>query len=260
MAVPSDMDRHFTELSSVYRGLRTTDREPVERIAGEIAGLTNPMGADIGCGDGRYDLVLLESIPGLYLTCVDANRAMLEQVHGLLSAHGYDRFETRLATAERVDLDAGRYDFVASFNAVHHFDLRDFLAKSSHALARGGHLFVYTRLPAQNRRSIWGRYFPGFADKETRLYELGDLHHWIEETPGMRFAGATCLRYRRRSTPERLVELARRHHYSTFSLYQPEAFEAALASFRRKVRRRFGESVEWFDENVLVHARRIGRG
>lgn len=151
-------------------------------------------------------------------------------------------------------MEAGAYDFVSSFNAVHHFDVPDFLGKSRDGLAAGGRLFVYTRLPGQNARSIWGRYFPGFTEKETRLLELGDIHRWIEDTPGLRFVSATSLRYRRRSSLERLVEQARRRHYSTFSLYDPDAFEAALAGFQDNVRRRFADDVEWHDENLLVLA------
>jgi hypothetical protein len=139
---------------------------------------------------------------------------------------------------------------------VHHFDFPEFLRKSRDGLAAGGHLFVYTRLPGQNARSIWGRYFPGFTEKETRLPELGDIHRWIEDTPGLRFVSATCLRYPRRSSLERLVEQARNRHYSTFSLFDPDAFEKALAVFREKVRGRYADTVEWHDENVLVHALR----
>ena len=256
MVTLSDMGRHFTEVSSVYRDFRTTDPAPVERIATELEGLRHPKGADIGCGAGRYDLLMFKTVPGLRLTCIDANRAMLEQVDGLLAANGIDAFETRQSTVEDLELEAGAYDFVSSFNAVHHFDVPDFLRKSRDGLAAGGRLFVYTRLPGQNARSIWGRYFPGFTEKETRLLELGDIYRWIEDTPGLRFVSATCLRYRRRSSLERLVEQARRRHYSTFSLYDPDAFEAALAGFRDNVRRRFADDVEWHDENLLVLALR----
>ncbi len=252
-----DRDRHFTEVSAVYRDVRTTDREPVERIAKELEGLPRPRGVDIGCGAGRYDLSMFETIPGLHLTCIDANPAMLEQVHELLAANGIDAFDTRQSTVEDLELEAGAYDFVSSFNAVHHFDFPDFLRKSKDGLAAGGHLFVYTRLPEQNARNIWGRYFPDFSEMETRLLELGDIHQRIEDTPGLRFVSATCLRYRRQSSLERLVEQARSRHYSTFSLYDPDAFEEALAAFQKKVRRQFADAVEWHDENVLIHALRI---
>ncbi len=256
MAALSDMDRHFTEVSSVYRYVRTTDREPIDLIARELEDLPQPKGVDIGCGAGRYDLLMFKTIPGLYLTCVDANQAMLEKTHDLLAANRIEAFATRQATAEALELEAGAYDFVTSFNAVHHFDLRRFLKKMSDALAAHGHLFVYTRLPEQNARSIWGRYFPGFTETETRLFALSEIQQAIEDTAGLRFVGATRLRYQRRSTLERLVEQARGRHYSTFSLYDPEVFEKALAEFRRKVQSRFSDAVEWQDENVLIHALR----
>ncbi|MDH3665012.1 MAG: hypothetical protein OEU92_34195, partial [Alphaproteobacteria bacterium] len=157
---------------------------------------------------------------------------------------------------DKLELEAGGYDFVCSFNAVHHFDFPGFLGKSRDGLATGGHLFVYTRLPEQNARSIWGRYFPDFTAKETRLLELGDIHQGIENTAGLRFVSATCLRYRRRSSLERLVEQARSRHYSTFLLYDPDAFEEAVDVFRENVQRRFADAVEWHDENILVHALR----
>ncbi len=155
MVTMFDRDRHFTEVSSVYRDVRTTDREPVERIAKELEGLLRPRGVDIGCGAGRYDLSMFETIAGLHLTCIDANPAMLEQVHELLAANGIDAFDTRQSTVEDLELEAGAYAFVSSFNAVHHFDFPDFLRKSRDGLAPGGHLFIYTRLPepAQPRPS-----------------------------------------------------------------------------------------------------------
>ncbi len=250
------MHDHFAKVAGVYRGVRTTDREPIERIAKELEGMPHPNGADIGCGAGRYDLLMFETIPGLDLICFDANRAMLEQVRELLNANAIDAFETRQSTVEDLELEAGTYDFVSSFNAVHHFDFPEFLRKSRDGLTAGGHLFVYTRLPEQNTRTIWGRYFPDFTEKETRLMELGDMHRWIEDAPGLRFVSAACLRYPRRSSLKRLVEQARSRHYSTFSLYDRDAFEEALTGFQKNVRRRFDDAVEWHDENVLVHARR----
>ena len=274
MVTRADMSLHFAEISPVYRSVRTTDREPVEHIARELDGRVWLKGADIGCGAGRYVLAMFETIPNLSLTCVDASPAMLEQVDGLLRANGIDEFQTRHSTAEGLELEPGRYDFVSSFNAVHHFDLPEFLRRSRDGLVEGGRLFVYTRLPEHNARSIWGRCFPGFVEKETRLLTLGDLHgaiedtpglrfasatclryhRQVEDTPGLRFASATCLRYHRQVTLDRLIEQARSRHYSTFSLYESDAFEDALGSFREIVERRFAAPVEWYDENILIHA------
>ena len=254
MSATADMRRHFAEISPIYRSVRTTDREPVKRIARELDGLAWPKGADIGCGAGRYVLLMFETIPNLSLTCVDASPGMLEQVGGLLRANGIDDFETRQSTAECLELEPGEYDFVSTFNAVHHFDFPEFLRRARDGLARDGRLFVYTRLPEHNARSIWGRYFPGFAETETRLLTLGDLHAAIEDTPGLRFAAAACLKFRRQAPIERLVAQASNRHYSTFALYEPDEFEDALATFKAAVERRFAHVVEWYDENILIQA------
>ena len=42
--------------------------------------------------------------------------------------------------------------------------------------------------------------------------------------------------------------------HSTFSLYESDAFEAALGTFRAVVERRFADPVEWHDENDFIHA------
>ena len=50
------------------------------------------------------------------------------------------------------------------------------------------------------------------------------------------------------------MEQASNRHYSTFALYEPDAFKDALATFRAAVERRFSDVVEWYDENILVQA------
>ena len=246
MVTRAGMTRHFTEISPVYRSVRTTDREPVERIARELDGVARPRGADIGCGAGRYVLLMFEMIPDLSLACVDANSAMLEQLGGLLRAHGIEGFETRQSTAERPRARARWVRLRVLLQRRASFRLSGLPPESrGTGWPKADGLFVYTRLPEHNARSIWGRYFPGFVEKETRLLALGDLHGAIEEAPGLRFAGATCLRYRRRAPLERLVEQARSRHYSTFSLYPPDAFEDALAAFRAVVERHLADPVEW---------------
>ena len=47
-------------------------------------------------------------------------------------------------------------------------------------------------------------------------------------------------------------------HYSTFSLYEPDAFEDVLATFRTVVECRSADPVEWYDEDILIHAVRDG--
>ncbi len=114
--------------------------------------------AVLGCGRGKTGDVNPKGDDVKAFDLV-ADDAMLERAAELLSDRGIDAFETRRATAEEAVLEAGAYDFIASFNAVHHFDLGAFLGACRVALAPGAHLFVYTRLPEQNARTIWGRHF-----------------------------------------------------------------------------------------------------
>ena len=78
--------------------------------------------------------------------------------------------------AERLPIKDRSVDFVTTFNAVHHFDLERFVDEAARVLTADGQLFVYTRTPQQNAQSIWGQAFPGFASRETRLFDTATLH------------------------------------------------------------------------------------
>ena len=109
-----------------------------------------------------------------------------------------------------------------------------------------------------NAGSGWGRHFPDFRDKETRLYSLQDMEEWVRKTGHLRMAAARNFRYARISTLERLLEQARNRHYSTFSLYTDAKFETACQTFEDAVRRRFDDParITWHDENVLLQIER----
>ena len=91
MNYDGDMNRHFTAIAPRYREVRTTDVAPIRLIAEQLRHLPRARGADIGCGAGRYDLLLFRYLPGLRLTCVDVNRAMLRQAADYLRANGVSR-------------------------------------------------------------------------------------------------------------------------------------------------------------------------
>lgn len=253
-----DMDSHFEGIASVYRQVRTTDLEPIRLIRERLRGLDRVEGADIGCGDGRYDLLLFEHLPGLQLTCVDASRAMLDAATAHLEENGIADFDIVQSNVSKLELPEGAFDCVFTFNAIHHFDVPTFLARTSAALKAGGHVFIYTRLPEQNRRTIWGRLFPDFARKETRLYEFADMRRWIEESESLELEAVTPFSYPRQASLERLLSQARNNHYSTLAFYEPAEFEDALERFEDNLRREFDdpERIAWHDENVLLHLRK----
>ena len=258
MSELTGMQGHFAKVADVYREMRTTDEEPILHIRDQLAGRPAVSAADIGCGAGRYDRLLFRHLPNLRLACIDVSREMLAQLLRHLNRNGIHDFETINASVEDMALEDESLDCVFSFNAVHHFDLPLFLAKVSRAIRKDGLIFLYTRTPDQNAGSVWGRHFPGFCEKETRLYRLEEMEGWIGETGGLRMIAARTFRYARTSSLERLLEQVRSRHYSTFSLYGEAEFEKACQSFEVAVRRQFGDPAEvtWHDQNILLQ---IGR-
>lgn len=251
---------HFSEVAGRYRDLRTTDEEPILYIRDALTDLSSIEDEDIGCGAGRYDLLLFRLLPDLRLTCVDVNAEMLAELSAFLAGNGISNFRTLRSSVEDLALDQSSLDCVLSFNAVHHFHLPTFLERAGRAVRLGGRIFVYTRTPEQNAQSVWGQHFPGFVEHETRLFTAAQMARWVAEAPGLRLLASRRFRYRRTAALERLIEQARGRHYSTFGLYDAEAFETAVSDFADNVQRAFPDSgqVVWHDENTMLHIERAG--
>ena len=178
--IPSD---HFERVAPVYESLRTTDEAPVRTIR-QLLPDRPVTGVDVGCGTGRYSKLLRALLPeGSLLIASDVAAAMLAQLQA--GNRGPGRVAPLLSTAEQLSIRSDSLDLVTSFNSVHHFDLGRFLTDVARVLRPGGQLFVYTRTPQQNARTIWGQYFPGFTDREQRLHSRGDLLAAVDQTSGL---------------------------------------------------------------------------
>ncbi|MEE8358576.1 MAG: class I SAM-dependent methyltransferase [Candidatus Hydrothermarchaeales archaeon] len=251
--------RHFTRVAQQYRDLRTTDPEPPLYIKKKLTGSKKIEAADVGCGDGRYNLELFKCLGDrLNLSCIDANPDMLKQLHSYLAYHKIENFQTKKAYAENLPIEESSLDCIFTFNAIHHFDLTGFLEEASRVLKDNGHLFVYTRLKNQNSRNIWGKHFPKFSQKETRLYEMKELNEQIEKAPDLKLQNLEQFKYRRISNIERLVQQAENHHYSTFSLYNREELKDSIEQFRQNIKQEFNgqKDISWFDENIMLVMRK----
>lgn len=250
---------HFSVIAPKYNTLRTTDSLPVSFVARSLPPGRTVRAADVGCGAGRYDVALLRLMgPRLRLLCIDENTPMLRALANTLSRRGLAAEGIVRARASALPARGGTLDAVLTFNAIHHFHVGGFLAEAARTLRRGGRLFIYTRFRSQNRSNIWGRFFPGFHEKETRLFELAELRGHLARADGLRLERVERFRFRRVAPLERLLQQARHHHYSTFALYDPGEFEEALARFEEKLRREFPDSgrITWHDENVMLVAAR----
>jgi SAM-dependent methyltransferase len=242
---------HFTQVASVYESLRTTDQAPVQWLS-QLLPERPITGVDVGCGTGRYSKLLRVLLPeGSLLIAVDISAAMLAELQA--GNDGRSWVAPLLSAAEVLPIRTGSVDLVTSFNSVHHFDLSRFLADAARVLRPDGQLFIYTRTPEQNARTIWGRYFPGFVEHEQRLHGTRALRAAVRQTRGLVFAGTRTFRHLRSSTRERLLAQAEGCHYSTFSLYAPDELSSAIATFLARLP---SPEVSWVDEHLLVIVRR----
>jgi SAM-dependent methyltransferase len=239
---------HFERVAAVYESLRTTDEAPVRTICQLLP--DHPVtGLDIGCGTGRYTRLLRALLPdGSRLAASDVSAAMLAQLTA--GSHGHaGRVVPLLAAAEELPLRAASLDVVTAFNCVHHFDLGRFLSAAARVLAPGGQLFIYTRTPQQNARTIWGRYFPGFTEHEHRLHSQAAIRDAVRRTGALKVVATQTFKHPRSSTAERLQAQAEGRHYSTFSRYTPEELRASTAAFLARLP---SPEVCWVDEHLLV--------
>ena len=250
---------HFSKIAHKYRDLRTTDVEPILFIKNKLQKYSKIAGADVGCGAGRYDLNLFQYLgKKSFLYCIDSNEEMLKHLKKFLIKHKIRNFKTVQSYAEKIPLKDNSLDCLFTFNAIHHFKILGFLKESSRLLKDSGYLFIYTRLRSQNRRNIWGKYFPLFNEKEARLYELNELKSLLRKNPSLKIESAEYFKYARLSSLDWLINQAQSYHYSTFYLYSKKEFEQSLERFKRNIRRKFKdlEKINWFDENVLLIVRK----
>lgn len=249
------IENHFMEIAPRYRKLRTTDMEPILFIERELNNADQMHGADIGCGAGRYTLRLAKQLGKKChsLHCIDKSEHMLIQLKNFFVEHGINHFKILHSDAHKIPLETDSLDFVVSFNAVHHFDMPNFLKEASRILKNKSRLFVYTRLKNQNERNVWGMHFPNFTDKETRLYELDELEHMIENTPNLSLKSIRFFEYERTSTLARLEEQAKGYHYSTFRLFSKKEFNRSIETFKKNIIENYEvNNVTWKDQNILL--------
>ncbi|MFH0885043.1 MAG: class I SAM-dependent methyltransferase [Candidatus Micrarchaeota archaeon] len=254
-----DMAAHFKDVSPRYRELRTFDAEPLIEMVKLLPSNGEKLtGFDIGCGTGRYSFPFLQMLLQSNLTAqvdfslIDASTDML----AIARQDGWHVPANLSFICGSVDTLSGYsnyFDFGMTTNAIHHFDTAFFLECVRNALKSGGRLFVYTRTQEQNRRIIWGMYFPKFAEHETRLLWDGQIEDITAGIDGLRVANTLAFSFNRISSLKRLLEQVREKHYSTFRFYSESEFRRSVVAFESALRAEFPDTnrILHTDENVL---------
>jgi len=251
-SVESLMSDHFSQVASIYSQVRTIDYELINYITKKLASMSNIAAADIGCGDGRYSIKLIEKLRNrLSLTCVDNNYEMLRQISNILP--NFKNLQTKYAFAEKLPFDDNSLDCIFSFNAIHHFKINKFAKECNRILKNNGLLFIYTRLKDQNESNIWGKFFPDFSKKENRLFDIQSLAKCISNQTSLNLKSSEFFQHKRSSNLQTLVKRAEMKHYSTFSLYSITEFEKSLGKFKQNIYQNFNnpENIQWVDENTM---------
>jgi len=251
-SVESLMSDHFSQVASIYSQYRTFDHELINYITKKLASMSNIVAADIGCGDGRYSIKLIEKLRNrLSLTCVDNNYEMLQQISKISS--NFQNLQTKQAFAEKLPFADNSLDCIFSFNAIHHFKINEFAKECNRVLKNNGLLFIYTRLKEQNESNIWCKFFPDFSKKENRLFDNHSLTECISNQTGLNLTSSEFFQHNRSSDIRTLVSKAENKHYSTFSLYTVSEFEKSLAKFKQNIYQNFSnpENIQWVDGNTM---------
>lgn len=114
------------------------------------------VGADIGCGSGRWARLVAPEVGHLHL--FDASPEALAVAEHAMAAH--DNTDLQVASVERLPLPDAGLDFAYSLGVLHHVpDTRAALAEVARVLRPGAPLLVYLYYRFDNRppwfRAIW---------------------------------------------------------------------------------------------------------
>jgi ubiquinone/menaquinone biosynthesis C-methylase UbiE len=224
--------RYFDTISTQYDKVR--GREILGEVLARVAEFARPedLVVDVATGTGLFSIPLAAA--GYHVLGLDANASMLRVAQEKARRQGVD-FQALRSKAERLPLPRHSVSVMLSTNAIHHFNLRRHFREVQRALKPGGRYLIFTRFQCQNRRSIWGKLFPDFAQKETRLYTPKDFEHLARECDALALEKLDELSFTKRFDPHRLLKVAAQRKYSTFAMYSDREFRKALKVFEQRI-------------------------
>lgn len=242
-----DRISYFDDIAQEYERVRGTEIWPSLLHTIRSVDSNTPRVLDVATGTGLFSVRLAEE--GFHVLGLDQNPHMLAQAIRRAKQQACS-FQGVLGLAEQLPLPERSISVMFSTNAIHHFDLQAHFTEVKRVLKPGGYYVVYTRFQKQNSRSIWGRLFPHFAEKETRLYNPVDFQQLEAEFPELALESLNELSFEKPFSRDRLLQTTRQRKYSTFAFYGEEEFWRAYATFRSRLE-------SWSDSSYLAEIGRI---
>ena len=221
---------YFTSIASKFNKVR--GNEILDTLLDTVKFLHNGTQnwvLDVGAGTGRFSIALTKK--GFRIIGIDRNAQMLS--HAVSNGNTNNQsFEGVLGAAENLPFPENSFYLIVSTNAIHHFNLHPHFQEISRILKPGGYYIIFSRFHEQNVRSIWGQYFPLFAEKETRLYNPEDFKRIENYFPQIKLESIEELKFEVPFSANRLINEAKSNKYSTFALYTDEEFKQAFKKFQ----------------------------
>lgn len=231
-AAAANQTRYFDDIAQDYEQIRGSEIWPsLLHSLSSIAPNTGTV-LDVATGTGLFSVRLAQE--GFQLIGLDQNPCMLAQATRKAKEQGCP-FNAVVGSAEELPLPEKSISVIYSTNAIHLFDLQSHFREVSRVLKPGGFYIVYTRFKKHNDRSIWGRLFPRFSEKETRLYNPEDFERLDRQLPDLVMQSLGELSFEIPFSYDRLLQDAHRRKYSTFAFYDETEFRRAFSTFRSRL-------------------------
>lgn len=252
--------KYYSEIAHIYRDLRKTDSEPILYIKSMLGKLPSITAADVGAGAGRYAKLLFDYLGNekLYLHCIDTNEFMLASLEEHLRQNKIYNFKTSIAKAEELPFKKEELDAIFCFNSIEYFKIDQFFRECIRVLKNQGLVFVYTKTRQHNTINVWGKYFPLFRKKESRLYEVDEFYYEVGKFRELELVETREFTFERENTLDELLDRAATKHYSTFTLYEKGEFEYALKKFKDNIKKNFEDTdhIKWTDKKIMYVLRK----
>ena len=248
---------YYSDIAARYEDLRPLDVDAVSVMTRYLPPRP-PHGVEVCCGTGRYlKRVASSRSPGFVTVGVDLNERMLRTASSAREDHA--GIVVRLVRADccQLPFPNAALGWVSIFDAIHLVDIHRVVEESARVLASGGVLVIYTRTPEQNARSLLGRLFPQFLEKETRLLAEDDLRGAVEQG-AFQIEAMVPLHHERSASRKDVLAQVRQRPYSTFVFYTEAEWSSAMEKFATRLEDPGSDIVLWTDENLLLACRRTG--
>lgn len=252
--IPKTASGHLTNVTKKSHEPKTTDIEPISVIINKLKNLNHIDAVDVGCGAGRYDMLLYRYLGDkLTLTCLDANEDTLKNLVTYFNRHGVKTFSSKKSTDETLPFASDTMDCIFIFNTLHNLNLPCFLSESARIIRHGGYLFIYTRIQPQGGSNPMDDGLVHDGVIKSSVYTMDTLKQALDAVGSLSVESIVFFAYNRMAALEQLFFRDRSRRYATFTPYSPQELEQALKAFSIKIHddSKDMQSIRWFDDNVL---------